>query len=451
MSKSAQDKRTRKLPLKEISQPLIISLLIEIAVLVLLALASSLFSQKTFLIAFHDYLVFLKLQKKIDLLAIFLALSGIVYAVVHAYELRKQTAEFSEQVKTLRELEQSLSTRRLGPFPKYLNEIGKLAKRARRQALGQMKAHAESSVRKQYREQMNAQREGAIPVADNSARLGAVPTVTIATNFDEDAFAHVDVIADCLDYGSFFAPEDHAKVHKFLCRTANTPGVRVRFLVCGDPMPITTPSGHKEIDEEKVAKYQATLLGDPGFIRWIKRFHPTPQIWRRISAAWFQGLIDGEDIPDWEDLLYARPSDLIRSGSRLDPDFRLLKQLLQLRQLWFAKDLQRVGVDIAGHRDRQPIFFWIKYTYPNPKQRDSQDSALFTFAFADAGPPEPELGYRTRDPDLVSQYRQIFEEQWRKKQSPEPEWLSVLRTIDVFGETSGSGNKKAAVAGTDHE
>ena len=264
------------------------------------------------------------------LIGIWLAVSGIVYAFTHASALEKQTEE-------LRWLQRSLSTRRLTQFPMYLTQIQKLAKAT--------KKDAKKTVR-------------VMPWAtDRPARTAM----------------HLDILADCLDYGSFFSPDFHAAVHKALCRAAYAPGVQVRILVCGPmPEPFTGPSGQKLSDypnhDQILSDYRSFLRGDPGFMDWLRRLKPSDSRWNELAGSWFASLLDANSMPSWDDLLINYDY-----GRMVDDKEKRLKQLLQIRQLWFAKDLQRVRVQIAGLPERQPLFFWIKYRYREQRKRDTRD------------------------------------------------------------------------------
>ncbi len=113
----------------------------------------------------------------IDFLTLYLAVSGILYAIIHEIQL-------GEHVRRLRGIEGSLSTRRLGRFPHHLGEIAKLL--------------------------------------DGSKRLR--------------------ILADCADYGSFFAPEEHEVLHDAVFRFSKAEGHQVQILVAGPPAPLTSAS-----------------------------------------------------------------------------------------------------------------------------------------------------------------------------------------------------------------
>ena len=54
-----------------------------------------------------------------------------------------------------------------------------------------------------------------------------------------EANVSIDIMADCVDYGSFFEPKTHRELVDKLVK-AHKEGVKVRILVCGPPQPIPT-------------------------------------------------------------------------------------------------------------------------------------------------------------------------------------------------------------------
>jgi len=352
----------------------------------------------------------------------------------HDHEMGEQTNAFNRQLEALGNVERSigeqliqlkaqnqelnrlggsLSTYRKGSFPDYLMEIGKLAETA----------------------------------------------------------SHLDILVDCLDFGSFFEPKFHNDVHFSICGASNR-GVRTRILVCGYvPEPFTGPSGQAlskyKTADELLGAYCKMLTGDGGFVDWIKEKLGSPegQAFKTFAATWFRtpdpGLVAplaGSDLPtiQADPILEATQRDMHFATILADPerartllsdcldvclgkrvpsakpeDGPLLTTLLQIRQLWFARDLQRFGVKIRTLAQPEPMFFWIKYKNEEPDRRDIQDDdALFTFAKASRGPGQ--LGYTTHDPDLLNTFRATFEEKWAEadaqKAGAERPWLAFLRT-----------------------
>ncbi len=313
-------------------------------------------------------------SKFVELFTIWLAVSGTAYAFLHDRDL-------NEQVANLERLEASLSTRRTAAFPAYLGEIGNLARTA----------------------------------------------------------YHLDIMTDCLDYGSFFAPEVHQEVHDAILATAKRTK-NVRILVCGEvPEALTSPSGQKIEDypnaAELVKEYCSVLRRDAGFVGWITRLRSANDPFlKEISESWFKRQEGGSNLKvDLKDTLPHCIKALEESGD--DPEARdgdpILRSLLQLRQLWFARQLQDVAVKIQGLGAAQSLFFWMKYRYEERHRRDtSNDNAQFTFGSAARGPNQ--LGYTTHDPDLLNTFRDTFDEKFKDvERRGKPPWLMVLERVDI--------------------
>ena len=84
--------------------------------------------------------------------------------------------------------------------------------------------------------------------------LASIPTICIGrfpghvakiAEIVKTARSSIDIMADCVDYGSFFDPEAHQALFKAI-RQAALDNVQVRLLVCGRPQPITQNSFFSE-------------------------------------------------------------------------------------------------------------------------------------------------------------------------------------------------------------
>jgi hypothetical protein len=293
--------------------------------------------------------------------------------------------------------------------------------------------------------------EAAVKEAKRAVEIGEL-------QHQSDVLVHLDILSDCLDYGSFFAPANHREVHKALCSAAETRGIAVRLLVCSEhiPEPFTGPSG-QELHEypncvELLHIYQQTLLSDASFMDWLGRLNDARVAWPRIAKSWFFELVNGVEMPDWPTLLTSNFG--LEVGNEKGEhqhggeEERKLKQILQIRQLWFATKLQGAGVKIRWLPRRKSLFLWAKYRHrghgtKDVKNRHIDDDALFTFAHAMGG--EAQLGFSTHDHDLLDSFRVLFEATWDKAdpktwekdpkdrgpRKPGPYWPDVLREIDV--------------------
>jgi hypothetical protein len=343
-------------------------------------------------------IAFLWRTHAIELLTIYLAISGIVYANRHDREMKDQTDQvgvqanhLGTQVEHLGELNDSLSTGRTGPFPDYLNQIYELAKDAER----------------------------------------------------------LDILVDCLDFGSFFAPGIHDKVHDAICEAAKNKKRRVRILICSEiPEPFTGPSGQelgKQKGPEKLLRdYCKALQNDGSFRKWLKgSSNLDPFIYKDLSEAWFTVREMDADTRKWK----LRPLDLNKHFKRcLDAcdadnpivpgigEKDLITSLLQLRQLWFALSLESSDVHIRSLGGAEPMFFWIKYGANAAKGKKSRADARFTFANAARGPHQ--LGFKTRDRDLLEVFRVMFDEKWKEAEKNNPPWLDYLKRLNSVARSS---------------
>lgn len=353
--------------------------------------------------------VFLYLRDhSLEMFTIYLAIAAIGFATRHDWELQGQTVagnrqlesltqlgssmtarlqELNDGIEQVKRLENSLSTHRTGTFPEYLREIGLFAKEAR----------------------------------------------------------YLDVIVDCLDFGSFFAPTVHKQVHEAICN-AKVDSLTVRILVCGKtPEPLTGPSGqgldeYKEEAAKYLAEYCATLREDRRFSRFVEGLgNPEDPAMKLFEEGWLRriGMKLTQEIID-----ECRETCLGERELTIDDHKKpMFKTLLQLRQLWFASDLwfERGKVEIRCKEALEPMFMWVKYFDKDATKRDLRDKALFTFANAARGPHQ--LGYSTQDSDLVTTFRLIFEDQWKraKEEKPEP-WLEHLKSFRGLKTQSASGS-----------
>jgi hypothetical protein len=316
----------------------------------------------------EGYFQFLRYHS-LELLAIELAISGIAYAWHHDDKLDKQVNQLRDQAQKLRMLEGSLSTYRKGPFPKYLRDIGELARKARK---------------------------------------------------DE----HLDILVDCLDYGSFFAPKIHQKVQDQIC-DAKSRGVMVRFLVCGEaPEHFTGTSGlfdgyDAATRAKLLKKYNKALVADTGFKTFVCLLSSSKNF-ETFATTWFKSELRLE-----ASQVGTACTRLCRDLTARDDD--TLITLLQVRQLWFAAKLRNSHVAIQSLPQSEPMFFWIKYEEGAGKE--ITDNGLFTFANASRGPKQ--LGYVTHDPDLLATLSTTFKEKWEidPKKVKDLRWLEFLKNV----------------------
>ena len=97
----------------------------------------------------------------------------------------------------------------------------------------------------------------------------------------------LDILVDCLDYGSFFKPNVHQTVHDIVCEVAKT--IEVRILVCGEvPQPLTEPSG-RSLSKDELDTYCAALREDKGFSRFLEELaFPENVTFKTFETTWFK-------------------------------------------------------------------------------------------------------------------------------------------------------------------
>jgi hypothetical protein len=322
----------------------------------------------------------------VDFAAINLAICGIIYAIIQQADAAKQHRESNEEFKKLtdvtdrlEEIKVALSTVRVGQFPEYLKQIEELSGTAE----------------------------------------------------------HLNILIDCLDYGSFFLPPAHLAAHDQLCRTTNKPVVRL--LVCGAfPEPLNVAPGVLPQVSE-VTRYHQVLHADEHFMEFLAKLTE----WDKLNAFhryWFR-----EDLNINRTHHLAESLEILRNQSssipiqdnvaaskgviRIHPT---LDTILQVRQLYFARLLHDCrNITVLALDEPESVFFWLKGN-PDSEDIDGSDKALFTFAHAARG--KGQCGFQTRDTDLLKAFRAIFNSKWKraedlKKEGKEPNWISILRGL----------------------
>lgn len=292
----------------------------------------------------------------INFVTLYLAVSGILYAVIHEMRL-------NEHVKELRAIEESLSTQRIGRFPRYLDEIANLL-------------------------------EGA---------------------------SRVTILADCADYGSFFAPEDHYKLHEAICNFSRGHDHVVQILVAGPPAPLTATSSwnadeylerYRELKKGYWPKYLSVVREDRGFLRWLEDLASQTDGDHRLKlfTEWLQRYQSG--VPEELTKVVQTAKSVCQGTQRLKRDTdsaAAFYVLLQARQYWFEKRLGADRVDIRHIPQHAPLFLWISH---KTNEATHREDGIALFAFPDRSDLKGSLAFRTIDSDLIRIFEDIFEELW---------------------------------------
>jgi hypothetical protein len=307
---------------------------------------------------------------QVDFLAIVLATSGIVYAVVHEHRLRKQ-------LHRLAGIEQSLSTRRIGTFPHYIKEI---------------------------------------------------TTILQGTS-------KVMILADCADHGSFFAPEDHRRLHMALCEFLATGG-EVQLLVAGPPAAwsAAAPADRKRYWDG----YILSTKRDRGFQKWLKAIitNDAEGIHRlSLFTSWLvPNNTDEHSGPTREKLVgFLQHAESIWSNEgyphRDFPD-DVAHALVQARQYLFEKRLGDAGASIKHQEDVSSVFMWIATKTDDPAEGGL---ALFAFPGPHPGNWKGAIGFRTVDTDLITTLKEIFTKRWERPEKEPPAGLAHDATLQRDG------------------
>jgi hypothetical protein len=299
----------------------------------------------------------------LNFLTLYLAASGILYAIFHEIGLDKS-------VRKLRAIEGSLSTRPVGPFPHHLEEIGKLL--------------------------------------DGASRL--------------------TILADCADYGSFFAPDKHEMLHDAISRFSKAEGHETRILVAGPPAPITATRGWSQYDYVQRSSvimkgywtnYIKTVRADTPFLAWLGGLtdgsgsdpDPTFQLFTRWVSR------HSSEVPERLRDVLIHAKSICDGKEPLEANIASAEAflwLLQARQYWFERTLYAARADIRHVQQPTSLFFWISRRTCEPIEAEEDGIALFSF-------PSPRtdgrgaLAFRTIDPDLIKTFEGIFEKLWPPK------------------------------------
>jgi hypothetical protein len=300
------------------------------------------------------------LESIVGFVAILLAVSGIAYDVRHEEELEGQTNKLGDQLEKLEVISEQLSTRRLGPFPGYVKTIANLA--------------SESS--------------------------------------------ELRILADCVDYGSFFAPPHHQRFFDALCKL----GQMARIIVAGAPAGFTKnsqmnsenfPKDYETIIRQWWPAYLKQITNDESFVRWIQGA-ASPGNGQDAFFQWYsdfahKGVQREEFVASLQ-----RASAICGEGDLKDTDASPFNVLLQARQFWFAYRLwdKKVEIYFANDLPSPPLFLWIaESNNADPKTGTVEGTALFAFSDPHRGERDDMLGFGTIDAHLVRTFRGIFDKQ----------------------------------------
>lgn len=204
--------------------------------------------------------------------------------------------------------------------------------------------------------------------------------------------------SDAVDYGSFFRPITHELLFRAL-RGARERGLDVHILVCGSPQPQTHASSAVERslcafkgDEE----FEATLKI---YLESLRGNHEKP--FRGALGDLLKSVLK---VPAYMKLIgNSKPTEAGLREFVEHPEINWHKNaefiaLLLCRHEWFAKRLRDEGIqiDVDWGGAKLDQFVWLR------------DGTEAIFLFSSAGDKNQKLGFRTRDPALVTTFKRIF-------------------------------------------
>jgi hypothetical protein len=230
----------------------------------------------------------------------------------------------------------------------------------------------------------------------------------------------IDILADCADYGSFFAPTQHGEVFHAIGRASTVRHVTVRMLMCGYLHHITHNSPYWEKsfsdlhNDPTFRKHLDTFLtyarDDGQFKDWLER-HATNTDAATDFLQWLNKYRDPTkntaDLPavltatELHELL-TTCLEICRDNKEPVPsDGPAFTLLLLCREKYFEGLLRTViAVDFRRFTDQTNLFFWMK------SRRGTPLEAAFTYV--DAGDETRGLVFRTKERELLKVFRSTF-------------------------------------------
>ena len=221
----------------------------------------------------------------------------------------------------------------------------------------------------------------------------------------------LDIMADCVDYGSFFDPDAHQSLFRAI-RQAAMNNVEVRLLVCGRPQPITQNSFFfgkdlsERLDNRDFRRYLSIYLDclqrDTNFQHWLRSSLTNTEV-----ESWVLGCLGrGGDAHQEHPLsaIFEKCLNVCETNGNFkggeDEEFTTL---LLLRQRYFEEKLKGDGVQVRQQPNEEAIFLWLK---------DAEREALF--AHGSSLDKDSAQGFRTLDTNLLQVFQSIFEDRWAK-------------------------------------
>jgi hypothetical protein len=226
----------------------------------------------------------------------------------------------------------------------------------------------------------------------------------------------IEILADCADYGSFFAPTRHDAVFRAIGRAHAVRHVNVRMVISGHLHHIThgSPYWEKSFDElhhdpdfrKHLSMFLTFARNDGEFKDWLDRHIILPEAAAEL-LHWLNNY-HGHSIPTVEpfpltaiqlrELLATCQAVCVEQKELAPSDGHTFTMLLLCREKYF-EGLLRTVVGVKFDRFIEPtnLFFWMR------SRHDAPVEAVFTYV--DAGDDTRGLIFRTRERELLRVFR----------------------------------------------
>ena len=231
----------------------------------------------------------------------------------------------------------------------------------------------------------------------------------------------IEILADCADYGSFFAPKKHAAVQHALGATKDR-GVIVRVRIGGYLHHITHNSPYYERKfehllndpefQKHLEEFLACARADDQFIEWIKRHVENVEATTDFQE-WLKEFRDRDhrtgDLAVG-DLTRAEVSELFlvcldscMGRTQLPKDGRAFALLLLARERYFELRIRNQFdvEDFSRSTKSTQLFFWMRTRHETPLDA--------IFMYVDAAEETRGLAFRTEERDLLRIFRNTFQ------------------------------------------
>lgn len=227
----------------------------------------------------------------------------------------------------------------------------------------------------------------------------------------------LDIIADCADYGSFYAPQSYKKLQAAMS-DANSRNVKIQYVACGRLHRFTANSPYfdkkisdltlnEEVDFGKKLQCFCDLVGgDEPFLDKLKSCLVN-EAQMNLLVEWLTYNTDEQkERINWRtectSLLQLFSDQNVTSlAPALHDSEQKLDLLLFIRE-WFNEGVLRCVATVKRDPRMAPLFMWL---------RDAKTNAEAVFVLP--SPVTRGFGFKTLDPVLISSFSSTFDHYWQ--------------------------------------